>query len=151
MHSYGWLIAIFIVFMTAYASPTLPHFELQQNSEANAPLAKRSVQSTCKRIAVLTTLLNTAINQTSLDAMLADNRLTQEQVDYIETKDNAINSELQELSSNTTLIAECDAIIAHQKTVKDCKRLDKLGKLVKLANNKTAYDEHLTGELLNQK
>jgi hypothetical protein len=151
MHSYSWLVAISMFVATSHASPALPHFELQQAGNVNAASTQRSVQGTCKRIAALTNLSSMAANQTSLDAMLADNKLTQEQVDYIETKKDAINSELQELSSNTTLTTECGVIGAHQKAVKDCKKLDKLEKLVELANNKTAYDEHLAGEILNQK
>ncbi|KAJ4349115.1 hypothetical protein N0V95_004857 [Ascochyta clinopodiicola] len=92
-----------------------------------------------------------AANQTNLDAMLASRKLTQEQIDYIETKKDAINSELQELSSNTTLTAECGVIDAHRKAVRDCKKLDKLENLAELAKNKTAYDEHLAGEVLNKK
>ncbi|KAF3038305.1 hypothetical protein E8E12_005180 [Didymella heteroderae] len=92
-----------------------------------------------------------AANQTRLDALLADKKLAQEQVDNILSKVDAVNAELQQLRSNGTLTAECGVINAHVKVVKGCKKLDKLEKLVKLANNKTAYDEHLAGEILNQK
>ncbi|KAF9690994.1 hypothetical protein EKO04_011144 [Ascochyta lentis] len=151
MRSYSWLIALAALLTTSHAWPELPHFELQQAGNANAASTQRSVKGTCKRIAALTRLSNMAANQTNLDAMLADRKLTQEQVDYIETKKDAINSELQQLSSNTTLTAECGAVNAHRKAARDCKKLDKLEKLVELANNKTAYDEHLAGEVLNQK
>ncbi|KAJ4329849.1 hypothetical protein N0V87_010513 [Didymella glomerata] len=92
-----------------------------------------------------------AANQTRLDTLLAEKKLTQEQVDNILSKKDAINTELQQLSSNSTLTAECGVINAHRKVVKGCRKLDKLEKLVELANNKTAYDEHLAGEILNQK
>ena len=151
MQSYSWLVALFAFIATSHARPEVPHFELQQAGNANTVSAQQLVQGTCKRIAALTNLSNMAANQTSLDAMLADKKLTQEQVDYIKTKKDAINSELQELTSNTTLKAECDTIYAHRRALKDCKKLDKLEKLAELANNKTAYDEHLAGELLNQK
>jgi hypothetical protein len=92
-----------------------------------------------------------ATNQTLLDDLLAEKKVTQDQVDYIEARKDAINSELQELGSNTTLTTECDTIDAHRKAVRDCKKLDKLEKLAELASNKTAYNEHLAGEVLNQK
>ncbi|KAJ4392736.1 hypothetical protein N0V91_011287 [Didymella pomorum] len=92
-----------------------------------------------------------AANQTRLDGLLANKKLTQTQVDDILSKKDSINAELQQLSSNSTLTAECGVITAHRKVIKGCKKLDKLEKLVGLANNKTAYDEHLAGEILNQK
>ncbi|KAF2628255.1 hypothetical protein BU25DRAFT_421236 [Macroventuria anomochaeta] len=151
MRSYSWLVVISAFIASSHAWPEPPHFELQQTENTNAASAHRSVQGTCKRIAALTNLSNMVANQTRMDTLLADRKLTQEQVDYMETKKDAIKSELQRLSSNTTLVAECDVINAHSKAVKDCKKLDKLEKLAELANNKTAYDEHLAGEILNQK
>ncbi|KAG9205117.1 hypothetical protein G6514_009580 [Epicoccum nigrum] len=92
-----------------------------------------------------------AANQTHLDELLAEERLTQAQVDDIVNKKDAVNAELQALIANATVATECGSINAHHQAVKDCKRLDKLEKLTDLANNKTAYNEHLAGELLNQK
>ncbi|UPX12800.1 uncharacterized protein EKO05_0003337 [Ascochyta rabiei] len=151
MRSHSWFVALAALVTTSYAWPELPHFELQQVDHANAASTQRSVQGTCKRIAALTNLSNMAANQTNLDAMLASQKLTQDEIDYIKTKIDAINSELQKLNSNTTLAAECGVANAHRKAAQDCKKLDKLEKLVELANNKTAYDEHLAGEVLNQK
>lgn len=151
MRPYGWFFAISVFLATSYARPNLPHFELQQASSMDADPAQRSVKGTCKRIAALTNLSTMAANQTRIDTLLADKRLTQEQVDNILSKKDAINAELQRLSSNTTLTTECGVINAHRKFVKGCKKLDKLEQLVELANNKTAYDEHLAGEILNQK
>lgn len=151
MYLHDWIIALGVLTTAIHAWPELPHFELQQAGAANSGSAQQSIKGTCKRIAALTNLSSMAANQTSLDAMLADKKITQEQVDYLETTKDAINAELQDLNSNTTLTAECGTLNAHRKAVKDCKRLDKLEKLVELANNKTAYDEHLAGELLNQK
>ncbi|KAJ4374664.1 hypothetical protein N0V86_007537 [Didymella sp. IMI 355093] len=92
-----------------------------------------------------------AANLTRLDTLLADKKLTQEQVDNLVSRKDAINAELQELSSNATLATECGVIDAHREVVKGCKKLDKLERLAELVNNKTAYDEHLAGEILNQK
>lgn len=151
MRSCRWLFTLFALVTTSRAWLEPPHFELQQADKADAASRHRSVQGTCKRISALTKLSSMAANQTVLDSMLADKKLTQEQVDYIETKKDAINSELQELSSNATLLAECGVISAHRKAVRDCKQLDKLERLAELANNKTAYEEHLAGEVLNEK
>ncbi|KAJ4324626.1 hypothetical protein N0V94_001196 [Neodidymelliopsis sp. IMI 364377] len=149
----GWLLAICTIVVTSHAWPTLPHFELQQagNANANANSVQRSIQGTCKRIVMLKNLSNMATNQTLLDDLLAEKKLTQDQVDYIEARKDAINFELQELSSNATLTTECETIDAHREAVRDCKKLDKLEKLAELASNKTAYNEHLAGEVLNQK
>lgn len=146
-----WLIAIFTLVATSYARPELPHFELQQASSADTNSDGRSVRGMCRHIASLTNLSNTAANQTRIDALLASKKLSQEQVDDILSKKDAINAELQELSTNTTLTAECGVINAHREVVKSCRKLDKVQKLVELANNKTAYDEHLAGEILNMK
>lgn len=151
MRPYGWLIVISAFVATSYTRPELPRFELQQASSANTDSAERSVKDPCKRLAALTNLANMVADQKRLDTMLTDKKLTQEQTDNIVSKKDAINAELQELSSNTTLTAECGVIDAHRKAVEGCKKLDKLEKLVELANNKTAYDEHLAGEILNQK
>lgn len=151
MRSYRWLVALVLLITTSYAWPELPHFKLQQAGNTNAASVPGSTLGSCKRINALMMLSNMAANQTIIDAMLADKKLTQEQVDYIEDKRDTINSELQKLSSNATLTSECDAINAHQKAVKDCKKLYRLEKLVEMANNKTTYNEHLASELLNQK
>ncbi|KAF3006798.1 hypothetical protein E8E13_010373 [Curvularia kusanoi] len=92
-----------------------------------------------------------AANQTHLAELLAEKKITQAQVDDMEKKKDAVNTELEALNSNTTVAAECGSINAHHQAVKDCQRMDKLEKLTNLANNKTAYNEHLAGELLNQK
>ncbi|KAJ8117466.1 hypothetical protein OPT61_g1339 [Boeremia exigua] len=151
MHPYAWLIAFSSFTATVIARPGLPHFELQQAGVENEASNEPSTRSKCKRIAELTNLSEVAANQTLRDVLLADHKVSQEQVDYIETNQDAIESELQEFSSDTALMAECGTIQAHRKAVKDCKKMDKLEQLVELANNKTAYDEHLAGELLNQK
>ncbi|KAH6633632.1 hypothetical protein C7974DRAFT_412614 [Boeremia exigua] len=151
MRPFAWLVAISSFTAVSHALPQLPHFELQQASSTNEAPSQRSIEGTCKRIAELNNLSNIATNQTLRDALLANKKIRQDQVDYIETMKDAINSELQDLNSNTTLTVECGPIEAHKKAVKDCKKLDKLKKLVEMASNKTAYDEHLAGELLNQK
>ncbi|KAJ4986160.1 hypothetical protein SVAN01_08313 [Stagonosporopsis vannaccii] len=150
MRPYVWLVAISSFTATSSAWPALPHFELQQAASTNEAQTERSMKSTCKRITQLSNLSDVAGNQTLRDTLIADQKLTPEQVDYIETKKDAIESELATLTSNTTLSTECNSINAHRKAVKDCKKLDKLEKLVEMANNKTAYDEHLAGELLNK-
>ena len=151
MRTYGWLIAASSLLATTYAWPQLPHFELQETSVTDVTTAQRALKGTCKRIEALTRLSNMAGNQTHLDQLLAEQRLTQAQVDDIENKKDAVNAELQALVANATVVTECGSINAHHQAVKDCKKLDKLEKLTNLANNKTAYDEHLAGELLNQK
>lgn len=151
MRPFGLFVAISAFVATSYARPGHQHFELQQASSADANSAQRSVKGTCKRMAALTNLSTMAANQTRLDTLLADKKLTQEQVDNILSKKDAINAELQQLRSNSTLTAECGVINAHRQVVKGCEKLDKLEKLAELANNKTAYDEHLAGEILNQK
>lgn len=149
MRPYGWFIALSSVLATSYALPQLPHFELQQTGAADS--TQQSLKSTCKRIEALTKLSNMSANQTHLAELLAEKRITQAQVDDMEKKKDAVNTELEALNSNTTVAAECGSINAHHQAVKDCQRLDKLEKLTNLANNKTAYNEHLAGELLNQK
>lgn len=151
MFTYYWLYAVLSLTAISCALPQLPHFELQQAEIANEAATEQSIKNTCKRIAALTSLSNVATNQTLRDTLLADKKLSQDQANDIATKKDAIASELQDLSTNTTLTAECGVINAHRKAAKDCKKLDKLQKLVELANNETAYNEHLAGELLNQK
>lgn len=151
MRTYGWLIAASSLLATTYAWPQLPHFELQETGVVDVTTTQQSLKGTCKRIEALTRLSNMAANQTRLNELLAEERLTQAQVDDIDNKKDAVNAELQALIANATVATECGSIHAHHQAVKDCKKLDKLEKLTNLANNKTAYDEHLAGELLNKK
>lgn len=150
MRPYVWLVAISSLAATSCAWPALPHFELQQAVNTNEAQPEQSTKATCKRLGHLSHLSNVATNQTLRDTLLADGKLSQEQIDYIVIEGDAITSELNTLKSNTTLMSECGTINAHSKALKDCKKLDKLEKLVEMANNKTAYDEHLAGELLNK-
>lgn len=151
MRFHAWLIAIASFTVASSAWPQLPHFTLEQAGTTDGVSAQQSVKGACKRIAQLSYLSKLASNQTLCDTLLADKKISQDQIDYVQSETDTINAELDGLTSNTTLTTECGSIDAHRKAVKDCRRLDKLEKLVELANNKTAYDEHLAGEVLNQK
>lgn len=151
MRAYGWLFAFSSLLATGHAWPELPHFELDQTSIANTVVVPRYIKGTCKRIAALTNLSDMAANQTLLNELLSEKKISQPQIDDIMKRKDDINAELQTLNSNATLAAECGAVNAHRQAVKDCKRMNKLEQLTELATNKTAYDEHLAGELLNQK
>lgn len=151
MHAFGWFVAISSLLASSQAWTELPHFELEETIGADTALVQRYVKGTCRRIAALTNLSNMAANQTLLDELLSERKISKAQVDDIKQRKDDINAELQTLNSNATLAAECGAVNAHRQAVKDCKRLAKLEQLAELAKNKTAYDEHLAGELLNQK
>jgi hypothetical protein len=97
-----------------------------------------SIDKVCKRIEVLTRLNVIAINQFALNDMPADGKLAQARIDWIKSKSAEISAELDTLTANSTLTAECDTINAQRDAAKECKQIQKLEKLVDLANNQTA-------------
>jgi hypothetical protein len=93
------------------------------------------IEKTCKRIEVLTKLNDLANNQTALDAMLTESKLAQARIDWIKRKSVETATELDILTANATLTAECDTISAQRDASMECRKLMKLEKLVDLANN----------------
>lgn len=101
---------------------------------------------------VLEKLTNAATSQKfNFEVMVAEDNLSQQEIDWIVSDAGPLATELRDLKSNATLTTQCGAINAHKNAVADCTKLDKLERLVELANNKTAYNEHLAGEILNKK
>lgn len=155
----------FLIFLLVVLCCTVESFAWPQNLPLgdvppNNPPATNNTQPTnnnpstrksCKRIRVLTFLNNVVTNQTAMDKLVSKSKFTQDQLDYLKSKKTELAAQLEALTSNSTLTAACDAMNAQRAAAKKCKKIKKLEKLVALANNQTAYNEHLAAEVLNPK
>jgi hypothetical protein len=151
MHFLSWISTVIFACVAWSSAIETPHFDLQKNQDSS-PSPDHGTVATCKRIRVLEKLTNAAQAQKfNFEVMVADDKLSQQEIDWIMSDAGPLASELRDLKSNATLTAQCGVIIAHKQAVADCTKFDKLEKLVELANNKTAYNEHLAGETLNNK
>jgi hypothetical protein len=150
MGPYGYLLAFLLAHIaTSSAHPQLPRFNLQQTESATLDHA---TLKTCDRMRALEKLTNTAETEKfNFDVMVAEDNMSQEEINFIVSDSGPLASELRKLKANTTLTAQCAVLGAHQDAVAQCTSLGKLEKLAELASNKTAYNEHLAGEILNSK
>lgn len=160
MRSFSFLLALlFALFATSYAwvdtTGDYPRGILEArkgrkndtdgNGDGNGDPTKRA----CKTMAKLTKLTELAANQTALDAKVANGKLTAAEVEEIKAKAATATTELQTMQSNSTLAQECATISAHQAVVKSCKQMNKLQKLINVANNQTAIDALVSKKGLN--
>lgn len=136
---------IFVLSSIAHAWSPLHILHTRQQNRA------QNTRRTCKKIQALTALSALATNQTQLDRLFAKGKMNEERRKWLMSEASNISLQLQTLTSNTTLVTECTTINAQRKDAARCRRLKKLEKLVSLANNHTALDEHLGNEILNPK
>lgn len=152
MRPFGVLVAGFLALVsTAHAWPQNIPPVAPPGMLSSRAADKDSLRTTCKRIRALTILTNVANNQTAMDAMLAKGKFDAEQIAFIKSNMASVAAELDSLKSNTTLTAQCDVVNARRKVARQCRRMKRLEKLSALANNQTAYNQHLTTEVLNGK
>lgn len=156
MRSFSFIVALLFAFVaTSAAFPELHLLEARKGSKNGTEKAKNgtskgnSVNKVCGKMAKLTKLTELANNQTKLDSLMSKGKLNQTEVDKIKAKAANATQTLQTMSSNTTLVQECQVVDAHQKLVGTCKKMKQLTKLADLANNKTAMDAFMAKKKLN--
>ncbi|KAH6642126.1 hypothetical protein C7974DRAFT_408709 [Boeremia exigua] len=144
MRSFGFLLALFLSFtVSSYAWPSNGYsaLEVRRNGDGNSTdsnNAERALKKSCKKMRGLSVFSQVAANQTKLDALVAEGKLTTTEVDAIKAKAANVTTELQSMQSNATLVSECAVVNAEQKSVSQCKKMKKLTKLAALAGNETA-------------
>jgi hypothetical protein len=124
MHIFIPLLALLA---TSHAWTYVLPLEARQHDDNST---SAGIDKVCKRIEVLTRLNDIATNQLALDNMPTDGKLAQARIDWIKSKSAEISTELDTLTANSTLIAECDTINAQRDAAKECKQIQKLEKLV---------------------
>ncbi|KAF2114603.1 hypothetical protein BDV96DRAFT_600566 [Lophiotrema nucula] len=163
MRSLSILIGLLLAFVTtSYAFPSIdfPILEArkggkngtangQANKAHNGTAKGNSVNKVCSKMAKLTKLTELAANTTKLDALMTKGKLNQTEVDAIKAKAANATTELATMTSNSTLVTECQVVDAHKKVVGECKQMKSLEKLSALAGNQTAMQAYIEKKKLN--
>ncbi|RAR05914.1 hypothetical protein DDE83_007185 [Stemphylium lycopersici] len=134
----------------SYALSENSLFPVRSDDDPNIMRRDAGIDKTCARIRALERLDDIANNQAALDALSTDGKLARARIDWIKEHTAEITADLDNLTSNTTLTTECDAINAQRDTAHQCKKLARLEKLLDFTNNKTALDEQIAGHFLSQ-
>lgn len=144
MRSFSVLLTLILtITASSYAWPSTdyPTLEAREHGERNKTDSndpEHALKKSCKRMRRLNALSQLSANQTKLDAWVAEGKLDIAGVEVIKEKAANATTELQTLQSNTTLVAECAVVNAERRSVRQCKKMKKLTKLVALAGNETA-------------
>ena len=126
---------------TAYVITSRKTNARDQNGNGTHHENNDCVKAKCAEISRLTKLANLVNNSTKLADYQAKHNLTSAEMQKL--KDMAANAttKLAQLKSNTTLVNECATMQAAEKLKAQCKEMQELTKLVKLANNATALQD----------
>ena len=143
MRSISFLLAFLFAFATtSYAYPSFEYtLSPRQNGNDTSASPDRALKKNCRKIRKLTSLTALASNQTKIDELVAQGRLTADGVTQLQAHAANATTILQTLQSNSTLVAQCDIINAQRKDAKQCNQIQRLTSLAELAGNQTALDE----------
>ncbi|KAI4920171.1 hypothetical protein J4E90_002311 [Alternaria incomplexa] len=72
--------------------------------------------------------------------MIMRDKFAQQRIDWIKSNSGDITAKLDELTSNSTLTAECDIISAQRETALQCKALQTLERLANSTNGQTDFN-----------
>jgi hypothetical protein len=106
------------------------------------------IERTCRRLRTLTKLNEIANNQTIPDIMNMPGNFVQERIDWIRRNSADITARLDELTSNSTLTAECETMDAQRDTARKCKTLRTLERLVNSTNGQIGLGERPATDFL---
>ncbi|KAI3322379.1 hypothetical protein HD806DRAFT_123160 [Xylariaceae sp. AK1471] len=101
-----------------------------------------SIKSQCRSIAHMTKFVDLAANETLLEEKTDNN---QTQIDAIKAKAANITTTLNALTSNTTLMGECDIVTAHDEAIRACGQIKELEKAMATAANDTKLQSKFDG------
>lgn len=149
MHLFTVFTSLFFFLLaTSYALPqTLPVAAEALRNDTTTP-ASVSIEKGCGRVRALENLNKLANNQTALDAMATHGKIAQGRADWIKNNNDKIVAKLDALKSNATLMAGCDIINAKIDLSRRCAKLQKLQKLVDLAQDEKALLNSTAGDFL---
>lgn len=105
-----------------------------KNNKGNSTRDATSTKSQCKQVSKLTQITDLAANATKL-AQKADNNATL--IAEFQAKAATAATKLSTLSSNATLMAECNVIFAEEDMVNDCETMAKIEIAQEIVNNAT--------------
>ncbi|KAH7082100.1 hypothetical protein FB567DRAFT_594603 [Paraphoma chrysanthemicola] len=128
----------------AQPQPSSPPSPENPVPPANAP--GRPIKALCKRIRLLTVLNKTANEPPTL----ASSKVKETQLAFLQANAAAFNAQLANLTSNATLLAECDIVNAARKDARTCRRLKRLEKVARLATNNTAEAQRRISKILKK-
>ncbi|KAH7070401.1 hypothetical protein BKA63DRAFT_75949 [Paraphoma chrysanthemicola] len=141
------LILSLVGFKACLAQPQPPRPE-DPAPPANAP--ERPIKALCKRIRLLTVLNKTANEPPALTDLTASSKVKETQLAFLQANAAAFNAQLANLTSNATLLAECDVVNAARKDARTCRRLRRLEKVARLATNNTAEAQRRISKILKK-
>jgi len=126
--------SLFAIVIASKDSSNNPSTQPLRGSDTIISPEDVDINKTCRRLRTLTQLSKIANNETLLETADMRGQLTQQRIDWIESNRADITAKLDELTSNSTLIAECDTISAQRETARQCKTLKILERLVNSTN-----------------
>lgn len=145
-----FLITSFFALVVASNGPSsdLSDQSLQGSDTITSP-RDADIDKTCRRLRTLTQLNKIAHNETLLDTIDIRDKLTQQRIDWIKSNSADITAKLNELTSNSTLAAECGTINAQRETARQCKVLQMLERLVNSTNGQDGVDRGPAADLFS--
>ncbi|KAH8725792.1 hypothetical protein GQ44DRAFT_771749 [Phaeosphaeriaceae sp. PMI808] len=162
MRSYSLLIAfLFALVATSFATAGVENADFEISDFESSDLESRgnrnstksnggnTVKGACKTMKKLMRITQLASNQTKLDSLVSEGKLTTAKVDELKKKAADAGPKLQAMSTNTTLATECTRIAAESQMKGACKQMKKLQKMADLVKNQTALDAFAAKHKLN--
>ncbi|KAI0121367.1 hypothetical protein BJ170DRAFT_143168 [Xylariales sp. AK1849] len=135
------LTNVFVSFLLAAAVSAKGDNKAAKGNSTSASTGT-SVKSQCASIAKLTKMTNLAANETKLADKLHNNQTA---IDAFKAKITSSQTKLTTLSSNTTLMASCAVIAAHEDAVDSCDSIAKMEKMIATAANTTKLNTEFKG------
>jgi len=143
-------VFFFCFFVTSHALPQTLPAAAEALRDDTTPTESISIEKGCGQVRALENLNKLANNQTALDAMATHGKIAQGRADWIKSNNDKIVAKLNALKSNSTLMAGCDIINAQLDLSRRCAKLQKLQKLVDLAQDEKTLLNSTAGDFLTQ-
>ena len=146
-------IFLIVSFFTLIAASNNPfdNWSVQplQNGDKSISPRDADIDKTCRRLRTLTQLNKIAHNETLIDMMIMRDKFAQQRIDWIKRNSADLTAKLDELTSNSTLTAECDTINAQRNTARECKALETLERLVNSTSDQTGLEGRPAADFLS--
>jgi hypothetical protein len=144
-----FIISLFVPLIVASDdSPSTVSVQPLRGDDTISSPSDTDIERTCRRLRTLTKLNEIANNQTIPDMMNMPENLVQERIDWIRRNSADITARLDELTSNSTLTAECGTMDAQRDTARKCKALHTLERLVNPTDGQIGLGERPATDFL---